>query len=265
MRKKRIAITWILAVLAMMGCSTQKGASDYIIYYGPGDDQAVSRLSGYSLAVIEPRHFSKEGLQELRRAGTVLYGYVSFVEQNENSPDFRRLKEEWYYQDDGKKQKNPEWNSWIMDLRKNSYREFLMDTLREEIIGKGLDGVLIDTVGDIDDFPWNEEDKAGMREGYWKLLEQIRNEFPGLKLIQNWGFQTALTTSQEYLDGIMWENFSWSSVKRDEWSRVNYEAIRRSGLSLYVVSSKPDEAPSQPTPASFHRFYNKDSVYNELN
>jgi hypothetical protein len=264
---RKIIVTILLGMVVCLLIGSEKreqGIIDYSIYYGNVDEQVVAHLAKLKTAIIEPRHFQQAQIAELKQAGTTIYGYLSFIEQNVNNPEFTLIKEDWFYKPDGEKIHHAEWDSWIMDLRNAGYRAFLMDQLRLEIQDKGLDGVLIDTVGDIDDFPWNDRDKAQMREAYTEILKQIKQENGKLKLIQNWGFQTAISHSKDYLDAVMWENFTWEQIWTDEWSKKQFEAIRSTDLELYVVSPRTDEWVSEAVKLNMHFFYNNNSTYNKL-
>jgi hypothetical protein len=266
-RKMMVVTIFILVVLILMSCSIGNQASpppDYIIYYGTFNENIVPQLSAYKKVMIEPRHFQADQINELKQTGALIYGYMSFVEQNGNNDEFHELSENWFYKPDGKKVHNPQWDSWIMDLREPGYRAFLIKQLHKEIVDKNLDGVLIDTIGAIDDSEWSEADKAGMREAYKGLLQQIKQENSSLKLIQNWGFNTALTVSKDLIDGFMWENFIWKNIHKDEWSKKQYEAITSTSMELYVVSPKSEEGVSAPVKPNMHFFYNKNSEYNQL-
>ncbi len=95
-----------------------------------------------------------------------------------------------------------------------------MKEVEKQIVQKGLDGVFLDTVGNIDnehaDQPVVLEQQ---RIGMTNFLKSLKKKHASLSLIQNWGFGTLKYHTYPYVDGIMWENFNYSTVANDQWSK----------------------------------------------
>ena len=45
-----------------------------------------------------------------------------------------------------------QWDTYIMNLADEHYRRIVVNKVKQQIIGKGIDGVFLDTAGDIDDY-----------------------------------------------------------------------------------------------------------------
>lgn len=216
---------------------TSGTVEEYYIYYGDLNNKIIEKLKNYKVVVIEPRNATTIQINMIKENGTLVYGYTSFVEQNENNIEFQLLKNNWFYTPNGQKIKYEHWESFIMDLSKKDYQDFLIEQVNINVIDKGCDGLLIDTIGDIDDSDWSVNDKRRMREGYSNILSELTNLYPDLLIIQNWGFETINESSASYLNGVMWEEFSFNNLDNDEWVLQRFKEIEKKGLDFYIVSS----------------------------
>lgn len=235
----------ITSVGVVMADEVQKAVEEYIIFYGSANDSIINKLKNYKLIIIEPRNFSKAQLAEIKKSGTIIYGYTSFVEQNENNIEFKILKDKWFYKPDGQKIRNEQWGSYYMDLSQKGYQNFLIEQVYLHVIEKGCDGLFIDTIGDIDDMSWSSEDKKKMQKGYRSTLSRITKSYPNLKVIQNWGFNTLKNYSYDLVDGVMWEGFSFDYLIDDQWSINRFNEIEKLELDFYIVTTKDTVASSK--------------------
>lgn len=208
---------------------------DYAIYYGDDSGDAVEKLLKYDTVVIEPKNFSRENVSKLQRSGIRVLGYMSVVEQNGDDIDFISLKGGWFFMPYGEKIKNEAWNSYYMDIREEGYQNFLLRQMYTHVISKGLDGIMFDTVGDIDDLSWEYEVKSGMRDSYKEFLIRIRKNYSKLYIVQNWGFETLYTHSGDVVDGVMWEGLSDGIIESDQWSSDWFEKLKDMGIDIYAV------------------------------
>ncbi|SHG94449.1 putative glycoside hydrolase [Tepidibacter thalassicus] len=241
----------------------QDGIKNFIIYYGKIDNKKIKDLSKYSLAIIEPRNITKNQVISLKKMGVEVLGYISVVEQNENNIEFSSLKDSWFYKPNGKKIRIDKWQSWYMDIRKKDYQNFLLEQIYLHVIDKKLDGIFFDTVGDIDDSNWIQKDKNEMREAYQTFLFRIKNNYKNLKIIQNWGFETA-KKCLDNLDGIMWEGFSFELLKKDQWTKNRFEEIKKTNLDFYVVSPVKEDINKNPIKSNLYIYVRKNDIYDTL-
>ncbi|MGB3366633.1 MAG: putative glycoside hydrolase [Acidaminobacteraceae bacterium] len=223
----------------------------------------IEKLSRYSVVIVEPRNISREQIVKLKEHGAIVYGYTSVIEQNESNNSFDNLQESYFYMPSGEKIIQKKWNSFYMDIRVEKYQAFLNNEIKNEIIYKELDGVFFDTVGDIDDSNWNEYDKLMMRRSYAEFLKKLKLTYKNIKIIQNWGIQTAYKHSSNYIDGIMWEGFSFELLNTDKWSKDRYKEINEMNIDFYIVS-RQFEATMELKNKKTYVFIHSNDIYNGI-
>ncbi|MBS2968129.1 endo alpha-1,4 polygalactosaminidase [Metabacillus sp. KIGAM252] len=224
------------------------GVLQYKIYYGEPAKDAVNKLSGYPLVIIEPTYYSKKQIQQIKRNGTLVYGYINSMEADRwNEKLFKQFEKQDFHQRDGERVYLKEWDAYLMDMTSPHYRETLLKEINQQIEDKQLDGVFLDTIGDIDDF--FSEDPKEMKQQQESLILLLKVlERRQLSVIQNWGMETAQKTAP-YIDGFMWEDFQYSFIMNDDWSREWMEKTRRLsgeyGVKIFTVSEKEKKKSEQ--------------------
>ncbi|MFX3623156.1 MAG: endo alpha-1,4 polygalactosaminidase [Ectobacillus sp.] len=218
------------------------GQGSYKIYYGAPNNRILAQLGSYDFVIIEPYHYSSEQIKQIQENGTLVFGYISTMEAaNWNTVLMAKMEPGDFFYRGGEKVRYTQWDSYLMDIASVHYRQVLMDEIKMQIAEKGFDGIFLDTVGDIDDEHGNNitvlnEQRQGMKE----LLEGIKQQYPSMALIQNWGFETLKTTTAPYVNAIMWENFNYRAVAKDAWSlnRIkDLQQLQQSyGLEVLTVS-----------------------------
>ncbi|WP_422067247.1 putative glycoside hydrolase [Sporolactobacillus shoreae] len=234
------------------------------VYYGEATPSAISALSKYGAVIIEPYAFSKAQVDTLKAHGTKVYGYLSVMELEDQNKGLVNDSDYFYYH--GKKYRIPQWKTYIMDLSKPHYQDILMNKVNSQIAAKDMDGVFLDTVGDIDDYFYKDPAVQNQfRQAYKTLLGKIKSSYPGLSLIQNWGFDTVKSTSAPYINGVMWEDFDKSVVSTDEWSQnwINY--FRSVSGSIRLITVAPNtSSESYAQQLGFISTLNGNDIYNNL-
>ncbi len=88
---------------------------------------------------------------QLQRTGTLVYGYINAMEGDKwNKELYHQFKEDDFYKDEnGTKIYFEQWDSYMMDMTSFHYQEILMKEIEKQVVQKGLDGVFLDTVGNI--------------------------------------------------------------------------------------------------------------------
>ncbi|HEU4962866.1 MAG TPA: hypothetical protein VFV52_03265, partial [Bacilli bacterium] len=126
-----------------------------------------------------------------------------------------------------------------MDIRHQGYQELLFQEIRTQIVARGMDGVFLDTVADIDEVVADPLSREEMRLAYTTFLKKVRGEFPFLLLIQNRAFET-LDHSAPHLDGVLWEDWR-GDLLADPWVQVQLGRLRAhkkpAGLRVFAVSA----------------------------
>ncbi|MDQ1912470.1 endo alpha-1,4 polygalactosaminidase [Paenibacillus sp. GD4] len=250
-RKLALAMTMTIWVgFSFLGVRPQLGAAkgplssvdSYTIYYGSPTVEAMNRMKKLDMAILEPTAYTKEQIQELQAAGTMLIGYISVMESPVwNTGRMQRLASAHYYQPNGQKVHFTEWDSYLMDLRDPIYRDVLLEEIQRSVIDHGLDGIFLDTVGDIDEYVKHAGVRQEMREAYRTLLQQITGRFGPIPMIQNRGFNS-LELAAPYIEGILWEDWR-ADWEQDAWTRSRVEMVLQEqgrGLKVFSVSSSSD-------------------------
>ncbi|WP_379970561.1 endo alpha-1,4 polygalactosaminidase [Ectobacillus sp. sgz5001026] len=237
---------------------------NFTIYYGAANAKAIQKLSTYSTVVIEPYAFTKDQITQLKKSGTKVLGYVSVMELEAQNK--AKVTDSDYYYYNGSKMQIPQWNTYIMDITNAHYRSVILTKVNEQVAQKGLDGVFLDTVGDIDDYFYDKPiDQTKIRGGYVALLKEMKAKYPSLLLMQNWGFDTIKTTSLPYIDAVLWEDFNSKVIAKDAWSQnwIKYFQSQKSTLKVFTVA--PNTASQSFSQSKgFVSMVNKNDVYDKL-
>ncbi|KOS63200.1 endo alpha-1,4 polygalactosaminidase [Lysinibacillus agricola] len=192
---------------------------EYKYYLDTGNDKIGKEMAKMDLVIVEPIEMQQKYIEHAQKNGTLIYGYINAMEADKwNSELYSQLNEEDFYKDEhGEKMYFSEWDSYLMDMTSKHYQELLLKEIQKQIVQKGLDGVFLDTVGNINSYlPENEQ--ATQNEAMLSFIKKIKQQYNGLSVAQNWGFQTLADYTAPYIDFIMWENFSYDVVGEDEWS-----------------------------------------------
>ena len=231
-----IVLIIIIVFLILIYIKVNYIINPFIVYYGSFEEKKSNELMNYPVVILEARNYDKNQIDNIKSKGSKVFAYISFVEQNENNSEFSNLKDEWFYKPNNKKLRVNKWEAYYMDLSKKGYISFLRDQIIEQVINKDCDGLFIDTIGDIDEVNWNEADKILMKQSYNKFLIEIKEEF-NIEIIQNRGFDIFTEYSYKSVDGIMWENFSFSMLKSSKWAKNKFNEIKKYNKDLYIISN----------------------------
>lgn len=218
--------------------------TSYKVYYDAPTTRLIAKMKQYDVMIIEPVYYSKQQISEIKSSGTKVYGYINTMEaDNWNTALINQLNEDDFFHRNGERVHYTEWDSYLTDITSVHYRDVLLSEVTKQIADKGLDGVFLDTVGDIDDEHWeNPAVLQAQQEGMVTFLQQIKQEHPSLSLIQNWGFQTLKDYTSPYIDAIMWENFNYTTVSKDEWSKDRMADLKdiqqETNLAVFTVSTE---------------------------
>lgn len=234
------------------------------IYYGNATNSAIAQLSTYNAVIIEPYAFTTAQVAQLQAKGIKVFGYLSVMELE--APNKALVSDSDYFYYHNQKYIIPQWNTYIMDLSKPHYQSVLMNKVTSEIAGKQMDGVFLDTVGDIDDYFYNDpQTQDQFRSAYKTLLEKIKSACPNLSLIQNWGFDTLKTTSGSMIHAVLWEDFSKSTITGDAWSQNWIRYFQRRTNLFRVITVSPDvQSAAYAKKIGFIPILNNGNIYNGL-
>lgn len=203
-------------------------AASYKIYYDAPTKSQIKKMQRYDLMIIEPVYYSAAQIKELKKYGTKVYGYINTMEADNWNTDFiNQLNESDFFHRNGERVHYAEWDSYLTDITSSHYQAILVAEVKKQIVDKGLDGVFLDTVGNIDNEHSEQPDVlAAQRDGMSQFMGTLNELYPSLSLIQNWGFGTLKSHTYRYVDGIMWESFNYNVVSNDQWSKNRIQELR---------------------------------------
>ncbi|MGD6816890.1 putative glycoside hydrolase [Metabacillus sp. 84] len=218
------------------------GVKSYKIYYDAPTPAIIRKMKAYDLVIIEPLLYTKTQIDEIKKGDTKVYGYINSMEaDNWNTAFIRKLLPQDYYRSNGQKHYIKQWDSYLMNMGSSHFRQLLLSEIHAQVYSKNMDGVFLDTVGNIDDyFSSKPAELKKQRTGLQQLLKSVTSSYPRLGIIQNWGMDTLKAASADYVDAIMWEDFSHRVVSKDQWSRNQIldlkELQQETGLEVLTVS-----------------------------
>ena len=123
--------------------------------------------------MLDPDEYREEEVLTLKARGKIVIGYLSVGEAEDYRWFFSRVEPDWL------RGENPNWpGHFYVDANQTGWHRLLLDTVIPAILGKGFDGLYLDTVdtASLYNFP---ETEAGMVD----LIKEIRRTFPKKMLI----------------------------------------------------------------------------------
>ncbi|MCY9694561.1 endo alpha-1,4 polygalactosaminidase [Paenibacillus alginolyticus] len=244
-----------------------QNVKDYSLYYGAPTEQAIMHLKSKDLIIIEPQLFSKVQIQDIQSKGTIVIGYISVMETPSwNSLRVKELLSSDYLLKHGERVHFKQWDSYLMDLRQLHYRQLLLSEIKTSISDKGLDGMFLDTVGDIDDWIQDAATQTQTREAYRSFLHDVSNQYPELSMIQNRGFDT-LDYALPYMDGLLWEDWR-ANWKEDTWMRTRVDRLRKEqkkGLTVFSIQLTKESSPGREARKLKFLHIDAPNGYSEIN
>ncbi len=189
MNQRYKRIVWLLLVLSQTGCSPwwanhspdhrrarpglQAVQSFAVIYRHVSPDE----LAPFEMIILEPEHFRRHEIQNLRQQGKIIFGYVNVGEIEEYRAFADRVPDRWKLADNqhwpGHTFVHPKWKGW---------RKLLQTHVLNPMQEKGFDGFFLDSV-DIA-APWRFPET---RKDMIRLIRWIRKQYPEKMLILNNG------------------------------------------------------------------------------
>lgn len=214
----------------------------YKVFYGNPTSRVLKEMGSYDLVIVEPIFYNVDQIKSIRSKGTKVFGYINTMEvDNWNTSFKKRLSVDDYYKRNGKRVYYKEWDSYLTDMGSSHYRKTLKGELKRQVVDKKMDGVFLDTVGNIDnEFSNDKKELARQRKDLATFLTDVKKSY-NVPMIQNWGFDTLKTTTKGLVDGIMWEDFTLARIAKDQWSldRINdLKKIQKDdGVRVFTVST----------------------------
>lgn len=210
-------------------------ARNFALYYG---SESLGALAGFDLVILEPDACSEGDIRGLRARGGLVCGYLSVLEVD-GPLGLRQAQPADYLMIGGERKRNPSSSNWVMDPRSEHWVQVVLQRAERQILGKGCDGIFLDTIGNVEDPELPRSLAAQLIPASALLIGRIRERFPDALLIQNWGLGFLYRLTVPYLNGLCWENFPlkwpedpWSLSKLGELERVS----RKTGVRALLLA-----------------------------
>ncbi|WP_121009231.1 endo alpha-1,4 polygalactosaminidase [Hydrogenivirga caldilitoris] len=161
------------------------------------------------------------------RRNSKLIGYISVGEIEK----FRN-----YYEDIKKYAigKNPVWDSYIADLRKEGYVNYILDVVAKRIADSGFDGFFLDTL-DSYKLAVKPEEYVEFERAEVELIKNLRARYPDKLIILNRG-EEILERVHNLINGVVAESLFRGLGKEREYGEVTEE--ERGYLLKYLSRAK---------------------------
>ncbi len=223
--------------------------STYRIYYRKTDKKILEDMSEEDLVIIEGSFFKTSDVDYLKENNTKVIGYLSLMSIGYwDSILIDKLSDSDYLTIDGEKVQSKSSKNFIGAIYEDTYQDALLEVLDERIMSKGMDGVFLDTADWIDYYKDNLELYDELKQGYSDFITKVKEKYPSIIIVQNRGFNTYKDLSCDFIDGILWENFS-SPYIDNESSKINrledfIDVSKRNKTKVFTISFD-DERQSQ--------------------
>nr|WP_300003428.1 endo alpha-1,4 polygalactosaminidase [Tissierella sp.] len=230
-----------------------KSIKNFTVYYNAISTEDIKLISAYDLAIIHPLNVADDILSRIKANKTLVYGYISAVEV-ESYDNFKKnlMLEDSYLYDDGSKFFNSEFSCYGGNILSKSYQNILSQLIKIRIIDRGFNGVMFDTLDDIQSLR-NNQDIKSQTQGYINFFQKLKTKYPDLSIIQNRGFQVFEKGSSTYIDGLIFEDLNF----QESTDKKYYNDLVKNLSSLALKSDCRMMAISHSNRAKNHSFCKK--------
>ncbi len=203
-----LVLVFVLLAGAWFWWTTARVTADHLghyrIYYGEITDKILDKMKAFDLLVVEPKQISQDQVQELKKAGVKVVGYLSVMEVGSWDEDHMEVTQPYWLMEGSKPLRNG--TNPVGDLTHPLYQGILLEKLQVEILNKGMEGVFLDTV-ETSDLIKDPQVYTEIVTAYSDFLGDIRRLMPEGLIIQNRGFDVLASIDRFAIDAFVWENF----------------------------------------------------------
>lgn len=220
-----------------IACNTYSGIGDYSILDKTPFGVCYSKVSpeqvqGYKLVIIEPDFYTKAEIQALKATGTSIIAYTTLGEVDSNRWYFPLLEQQGFLG------VNKNWGSSYIDISKKEVQSILLDRVIPEIMGKGVDGLFLDTIDAV--APYGE--RRDLAPYMVELITKIRTLYPTATVIQNAGL-FLLEETRSSLDAVLLEDVASGYSFENEMYYVKNLSDFHERYELVTSTSKKYDIP----------------------
>jgi uncharacterized protein (TIGR01370 family) len=191
---------------------TSKSIDTWVCVYNK--NAAPQEIMNFDLAVLDAD--ARPDLTELKNSDTILIGYVSLGEVGDYRWFWSEMQDKPWVLD-----KNPNWNSYMIDVRAKEWHQLLIHKIIPKVLADGFDGIFLDTI-DTAEYLEKYHPKIrypGAQAAMTTLVKSIRRRFPNIQMIVNRGF-SVLEEIAGVIDGVVAESvFTTVDLQKDGRTR----------------------------------------------
>lgn len=231
------AVGMFIQGMVLLGICLPIYANQSIAFFY-GRSVPVNLLSHYKQVVVEPENMNN--LDDLHAGGTTVYAYISIGEIHPTRPWYAEIPKKWFLG------RNAEWGSNVVDLTKEEWHDYLINNYLAKLWEKGYRGFFLDTLDSYQKSVVAPDGRLRQEKALTSLIKRIHQQFPGVKLILNRGFEilpevaqyAVALTAESLFEG--WDQAKQSYTKVTESDR-NWllEKLRQArdqyGLQIIII------------------------------
>lgn len=176
-------ITMLTSAMSSHDASLEnKEPERWVIYYT--DKLPASEFAAYDLVVFDSDHHPP--IEGLKAQGKTVLGYISFGEAETYRSYYKKIKEKNLFFGTSDLWKGHHY----IDVRNPEWTRMLIEELIPQILAKGFDGIIIDTMDSVVQPEIDDPVKyKGMKQAAIQLIKDVRAAFPHMKMMMNRGLE----------------------------------------------------------------------------
>jgi len=230
-----IKLLCLFNLLFVFNLSHGKDLSVGFIYREPPEEAFYL----YDWLVVDPDNFSFEKLKEkyyIKNKKPKLFAYVSVEEIEPYRKYYKETDKSWIIG------KNEDWKTYIADIRKKEYREFLINKVLKNL--SQYDGFFFDTL-DSYQIALKPSEYKSYENALAEFIIQVKKTFPDKKIILNRGFEV-VPQVKDYIDAVVAESLfygldtktmKYKKMKEEDikWLLNKLNEIKNLGIKVIVI------------------------------
>jgi uncharacterized protein (TIGR01370 family) len=217
-----------------------------IVYYGENLD--YSRVKMHNYIIVQPTKIDTSS-PNFKNSKKNMYAYVSLCEISKDVKEYEQIDPEWIVG------RNPKWNSDIIDIRYEEYKEFLFREYIDPIIESGFENLFFDTLDSYQMICKTLHKRVKIEQEVANFINIVHEKYPKVKIIINRGFEI-IDTIYDSIEAVLFESYYFGlgegieTYKRvsqadREWLDSKLNRVKSYGLPIisvdYLSESDIDE------------------------
>jgi len=240
---------WLALLLCLTLAHPSVAGESVAFFYG--ERPPAHLLAHFHHLVVEPENVDSDLLGELQAEGRIVHAYVSVGELGKERPWADETDPAWQLGE------NPDWNSRVMDLSAQGWRDFLFERRFRPLWQRGYRGFFLDTLDSHLLVAEDDGQRKRQQAGLVMLIHRLRREFPEASIFVNRGFEVIDQVGQQ-IDGLAveslyrgWDPAGESYTEVDpaqrQWLQERLRTVRERfpHLTLMVLDYLPAGARDQ--------------------